>query len=54
MGVRDVGAARGQLVQLVELLHAMEDGLLRRLLYLASEEELVEDHVNLGVGRRGT
>ena len=35
------------LIELVELLHAVEDRLLRRLLHLAREEELVEDHVDL-------
>ena len=34
-------------VGLVELLHAMEDGLFGGLLHLAREEELVEDHVHL-------
>ena len=35
------------LVELVELLDAVQDRLLRRLLHLAREEELVEDHVDL-------
>ena len=35
------------LVELVELLDAVQNRLLRRLLHLAREEELVEDHVDL-------
>jgi len=46
MGVWSVEAAY-ELVELVELLNAMEDRLLRCLLHLTGEEELVEDHIDL-------
>ena len=35
------------LLKLVELLDSVQDGLLGRLLHLAREKELVEDHVDL-------
>jgi len=34
-------------VELVELLHSVEDGLFGGFLHLARKEELVQDHVNL-------
>ena len=46
-GARDIWVSRAASVELVELLHAVQDRLLRRLLHLAREEELVQDHVDL-------
>eukprot|EP00310_Coccolithus_braarudii_P023054 CAMPEP_0183353680 /NCGR_PEP_ID=MMETSP0164_2-20130417/34525_1 /TAXON_ID=221442 /ORGANISM="Coccolithus pelagicus ssp braarudi, Strain PLY182g" /LENGTH=183 /DNA_ID=CAMNT_0025526403 /DNA_START=445 /DNA_END=993 /DNA_ORIENTATION=- len=43
----DAGEMRSRSLDLVEFLHSVEDGLLGCLLHLASEEELVEDHVHL-------
>eukprot|EP00962_Isochrysis_galbana_P031412 scaffold10239_cov122-Isochrysis_galbana.AAC.8 len=41
------------LLELVEVLHAVQDCLLGRLLHLARQEELVKDHVHLQRGRGG-